>query len=593
MKIQKYFAIALLATAFTACQQEEIAPNSGNQTPDVQVVEGEGGPVTLSGMLTYDGYQTDESANKDSLRSVSYQVPGNNYNYRYPGGVSDTYNPTTPFFEGNTTTLTCIIRSTDATKPISAFDIEWKNTDKTTVQLSNQPITLASGTDLTQGDWYLLAFVSTNGGASGQTFTFDKSTGKLTIAAPSNYATTSFYDYKVLNGTCTDKDGNTTNNTYSGVPALFTSSWVKLNVTGSGSNVEADLSEMLQLKPLGSLLRINEHYYMDGLDQADYLNGDTDLTTKRYLTWNYSLQDVDDSGRNDTKKRTYAELLAACGQSAINQDNGYTYQDFLGEPYFKEATSRTIKLHESIALEGTYHFYESDYGPGSTSGAYIFTRKGQSVAERKAELAANTILTSSEVNNGRFNTYTFTNNAPHKSEYRFTDATTTNLTYSRYLWVNGTRPMYNNEYINRRPAWNGKYDYDQIFTQSVQVTDNATYSRKILQRLHYFILGDLDHHIPLDPSAQGFLYFSDVLTYPGEPMLKSPDRDGILYARYGEVFLPSIQEYSNEYAHGGQVVVVPRSGYRYSISTVIDYHKYSKITFSTKTAIGLGTGLSD
>lgn len=413
MQIHKYAVVALLVTALYACRQEEIVPNS---IPDVQLIQGDGrSPIALSGTVSYQGYNEQSNTDDHGLRSVNYDVKGD-----LPS----------PFFEGNTTTLTCIIRSTDAGQPISTFDIEWTNTDSKHIKLSKYSITPAQGTDFTQGDWYLLAFFTTDGGASGQTFSFDAKTGRLTVLAPANRTRSIYYDHKVLNGKRLSSNGTDLGNNYGAVPGVYASDWIKLEVATNGAHTDLQLSGSLTLIPQGSLVVLEDSYDSEMSTVVRVAFGD--LNTRHYAPRH---------GPTTPADNIIAENIMGGSREVVEDNKGYTYSELIdfSNTWIKEAGEVTFSAHESLADAGTFHFYEPEFGPNRALGAYVFTRPGQSVAERVAELKADKILNYSEINDGKFNTYTFSNSSP--ATYSFYSPEATNVSYTRYLWVYKTQKL--------------------------------------------------------------------------------------------------------------------------------------------------------
>lgn len=491
MNIYIHMAIVVATVVLSACGQDEIAP-AHKPTPadSVQIVQGNGGNITLSGKVSYS--QNYETPNSDELRDLNYYsgfYQGLSHPlYRYELEEQYTKLPSVRLV-GETTTLTCILRSTDDSKPITAFDIAWKNTSATTVELVEQALPVANGIDLTQGDWYMLVFVSSNGGASGQTFTFDKNTGQLTVEAPSNLVANKYADLQhlsylqgSLNGS--EKEYGAFPEQYASIPSLFVSDWTKLNVTQQGGATHCTLSKDLALKPTGSLLILDEHYVAQTFDDdmvAPQLK-ETDLLKDISIgifgslcNWGYPGCDNPTVGwLLQVSKGTHNE------QTAINNPpQGFSTKDALaGRLWLKEPTEVSINLAKSVAVAGVYHFYDADFGPNKPQGAYVFTRPGQTLDDRKSELQSNVILTTTEVNRQGYHTYTFVNTQPFKSRHRAEDDNASaKFGYRRYLWVNATRNMYANEYVNRRPYGNG-YTYDQIETYPISYTHNVNVSEE-------------------------------------------------------------------------------------------------------------------
>lgn len=481
MKIYKYASLFLLTVTLGACQQEEITPN--NTDPNVLVVEGEGGPVTLSGEMSFSSNYQDSINSESGLRDLAYNASA--YSQSGQEGLAFTPSPT---LTGTTTKLTCVFKNfSDASQPVSTVDIEWTNNGSNTVQLKHKDITLASGTDLTKAGWYMMAFTYTNGGASGQTFTFDKNNYKIIVSAPSSGQGSNYYDQRFLSRAVGNQQTTTS------LPALFASNWVPLSAERVDGNVAAILGHRLSLSPQGQLIAVIDDYMTTGQDVIDglgnldtrhYLNFDSKATDPisdqsafaSYLNLNrtdqwYHNLDVDGNGTV-----TYGEVEAVMGGTIQYTDPvGYTWRELLGvtkgvpheTAHVTEATDITVSVPEHVVFSGAFHIwmdspegpeYFTNYGsynstPSRTASSLVFVGPNETYADAVIRMKGPTIngswdqswlnkfsATAAAVAAGNWNTYIFKNTSPYKSQHFIADGT--DLSYVRYIWVNNVKYSY-------------------------------------------------------------------------------------------------------------------------------------------------------
>lgn len=457
MKIRKYTVMLLLATVFGACQQDEIAPSTD---PNVKVIEGEGGAYTLSGAVSYEKNYKVESGEDNGLRSVTY------------GMDTDTPNP---LFEGQTTTLTCIIKSDDVSKPTTIVDVVWTNTGEKTVKLNNFPITLTNGTDLTQGNWYIMAFFTTNGGASGQTFTFDKSTGNINIAAPASNAGTGYTDKKTTYAYAGNNIYPVATNTGNtdALPSFFASPWQKLTVEVIDGTVAAKINTTLQLMPQGSLLGIYDEYYVPGMNGFTSMYGPLDaIIGAQYLNYHNETTVGNDYRGNPVKISPYTGISA---KTLFRQSDMENY-------YFTDPAQIKIDLPGYTTMYGTYHLLPDGVVPVEGQYTMTFTTTNPSYAQAQADNdAINALVTEKyQYLYDRVNRYA---NQQDWWNYTLTDAERNELReYLKSIVSKTDYPWYSFVYTNPSPQQHKLYGSESGGTRQVRYL----WANSALSSLRYF-----------------------------------------------------------------------------------------------------------
>lgn len=124
-----YITIFVLVLFATSCSNTKDAIDNENDT-STEVVYGTPFTLDLSGALS-----------------------GENTRIIY--NIDDNYFPKPQsFVKGDKKEITCIIRSDDNTQPITKVKVEWEVTGDRTIKVKEgQKITLASGTNLSKGNW--------------------------------------------------------------------------------------------------------------------------------------------------------------------------------------------------------------------------------------------------------------------------------------------------------------------------------------------------------------------------------------------------------------------------------------------------------
>lgn len=148
---------------------------------------------------------------------------------------------------GRSTQVLCVIKSDNPAQPTTYAYMPVLTGDNKRFELDTSvDVSLAAGTDLTQGNWSITGFVYSSGKSSGQIIAFDETTKRLEIKAPNSSFVATEYDASSATGSKFTP------------PTLYMFDWVPLVVetiakpTG-GVEVRAKMSTRAKLKPQGAL----------------------------------------------------------------------------------------------------------------------------------------------------------------------------------------------------------------------------------------------------------------------------------------------------------------------------------------------------
>lgn len=252
---------------------------------------------------TASGVYLSGSVGLDEARSLSHTiVKGSSFTQTVNLGVYDLddsktverYKPRASF-SGSRSEILFVLKSDNASQPVSYVKVPVTHKDDRSFDIDGSVnVTLAPGTNLSVGNWYALGFVYSSGKSSGQTVSFNETTKRLEITAPSGGTyTASEFD-------ASTETGNTLT-----APSVYMFDWMPLQIVTSGGRSTVKLTSRAQLKPQGALFLLE----VSNLSMR-YASYDESIARRGSVWWSRpaGMQEGDDIWVDRDGNRAYATL---------------------------------------------------------------------------------------------------------------------------------------------------------------------------------------------------------------------------------------------------------------------------------------------
>ena len=341
MKKLFYSFIAVFALLFTGCADKDVveAISNGDNQPGVTVsmsMEGDMGqiaPKSRAGVQSNPiGYETDD-----------------NTGFPTPVGIfNQTGNTGEEIATGTKVPVLLIFKSTTSGQPVTKVVTYWTYTKGGKLTLMpSETFTMASGTDLSQGTWYVCGILGGEMLPGNDQVKFNGySEGQVARNAAGN---------KVTWG--------------ANIPYIF--SWRKLTTNAANKTIKAEKD--VKFKQFGSIVRLK----VTNKTGFDFMYNGVRIITSNILCGQFDLKSFDDVATSDLKDTEDGDIASA---KSASYKNAFKAFKFYQRPLDDAAIENGLKNTNRFRLHGTYVKDYADEKSGTLNTAltyydHIFLKK--------------------------------------------------------------------------------------------------------------------------------------------------------------------------------------------------------------------------
>lgn len=341
MKKLFYSFIAVFALLFTGCADKDVveAISNGDNQPGVTVsmsMEGDMGqiaPKSRAGVQSNPiGYETDD-----------------NTGFPTPVGIfNQTGNTGEEIATGTKVPVLLIFKSTTSGQPVTKVVTYWTYTKGGKLTLMpSETFTMASGTDLSQGTWYVCGILGGEMLPGNDQVKFNGySEGQVARNAAGN---------KVTWG--------------ANIPYIF--SWRKLTTNAANKTIKAEKD--VKFKQFGSIVRLK----VTNKTGFDFMYNGVRIITSNILCGQFDLKSFDDVATSDLKDTEDGDIASA---KSASYKNAFKAFKFYQRPLDDAAIENGLKNTNRFRLHGTYVKDYADEKAGALNTAltyydHIFLKK--------------------------------------------------------------------------------------------------------------------------------------------------------------------------------------------------------------------------
>ena len=341
MKKLFYSFIAVFALLFTGCADKDVveAISNGDNQPGVTVsmsMEGDMGqiaPKSRAGVQSNPiGYETDD-----------------NTGFPTPVGIfNQTGNTGEEIATGTKVPVLLIFKSTTSGQPVTKVVTYWTYTKGGKLTLMpSETFTMASGTDLSQGTWYVCGILGGEMLPGNDQVKFNGySEGQVARNAAGN---------KVTWG--------------ANIPYIF--SWRKLTTNAANKTIKAEKD--VKFKQFGSIVRLK----VTNKTGFDFMYNGVRIITSNILCGQFDLKSFDDVATSDLKDTEDGDIASA---KSASYKNAFKAFKFYQRPLDDAAIENGLKNTNRFRLHGTYVKDYADEKTGTLNTAltyydHIFLKK--------------------------------------------------------------------------------------------------------------------------------------------------------------------------------------------------------------------------
>ena len=341
MKKLFYSFIAVFALLFTGCADKDVveAISNGDNQPGVTVsmsMEGDMGQIAPKSRA---GVQSNP---------IGYETDDNN-GFPTPVGIfNQTGNSGEEIATGTKVPVLLIFKSTTSGQPVTKVVTYWTYTKGGKLTLMpSETFTMASGTDLSQGTWYVCGILGGEMLPGNDQVKFNGySEGQVARNAAGN---------KVTWG--------------ANIPYIF--SWRKLTTNAANKTIKAEKD--VKFKQFGSIVRLK----VTNKTGFDFMYNGVRIITSNILCGQFDLKSFDDVATSDLKDTEDGDIASA---KSASYKNAFKAFKFYQRPLDDAAIENGLKNTNRFRLHGTYVKDYADEKKGTLNTAltyydHIFLKK--------------------------------------------------------------------------------------------------------------------------------------------------------------------------------------------------------------------------
>ena len=341
MKQLFYSFIAVFALLFTGCADKDVveAISNGDNQPGVTVsmsMEGDMGQIAPKSRA---GVQSNP---------IGYETDDNN-GFPTPVGIfNQTGNSGEEIATGTKVPVLLIFKSTTSGQPVTKVVTYWTYTKGGKLTLMpSETFTMASGTDLSQGTWYVCGILGGEMLPGNDQVKFNGySEGQVARNAAGN---------KVTRG--------------ANIPYIF--SWRKLTTNAANKTIKAEKD--VKFKQFGSIVRLK----VTNKTGFDFMYNGVRIITSNILCGQFDLKSFDDVATSDLKDTEDGDIASA---KSASYKNAFKAFKFYQRPLDDAAIENGLKNTNRFRLHGTYVKDYADEKKGTLNTAltyydHIFLKK--------------------------------------------------------------------------------------------------------------------------------------------------------------------------------------------------------------------------
>ena len=341
MKQLFYSFIAVFALLFTGCADKDVveAISNGDNQPGVTVsmsMEGDMGQIAPKSRA---GVQSNP---------IGYETDDNN-GFPTPVGIfNQTGNTGEEIATGTKVPVLLIFKSTTSGQPVTKVVTYWTYTKGGKLTLMpSETFTMASGTDLSQGTWYVCGILGGEMLPGNDQVKFNGySEGQVARNAAGN---------KVTWG--------------ANIPYIF--SWRKLTTNAANKTIKAEKD--VKFKQFGSIVRLK----VTNKTGFDFMYNGVRIITSNILCGQFDLKSFDDVATSDLKDTEDGDIASA---KSASYKNAFKAFKFYQRPLDDAAIENGLKNTNRFRLHGTYVKDYADEKKGTLNTAltyydHIFLKK--------------------------------------------------------------------------------------------------------------------------------------------------------------------------------------------------------------------------
>ena len=341
MKQLFYSFIAVFALLFTGCADKDVveAISNGDNQPGVTVsmsMEGDMGQIAPKSRA---GVQSNP---------IGYETDDNN-GFPTPVGIfNQTGNSGEEIATGTKVPVLLIFKSTTSGQPVTKVVTYWTYTKGGKLTLMpSETFTMASGTDLSQGTWYVCGILGGEMLPGNDQVKFNGySEGQVARNAAGN---------KVTWG--------------ANIPYIF--SWRKLTTNAANKTIKAEKD--VKFKQFGSIVRLK----VTNKTGFDFMYNGVRIITSNILCGQFDLKSFDDVATSDLKDTEDGDIASA---KSASYKNAFKAFKFYQRPLDDAAIENGLKNTNRFRLHGTYVKDYADEKTGTLNTAltyydHIFLKK--------------------------------------------------------------------------------------------------------------------------------------------------------------------------------------------------------------------------
>lgn len=341
MKQLFYSFIAVFALLFTGCADKDVveAISNGDNQPGVTVsmsMEGDMGQIAPKSRA---GVQSNP---------IGYETDDNN-GFPTPVGIfNQTGNTGEEIATSTKVPVLLIFKSTTSGQPVTKVVTYWTYTKGGKLTLMpSETFTMASGTDLSQGTWYVCGILGGEMLPGNDQVKFNGySEGQVARNAAGN---------KVTWG--------------ANIPYIF--SWRKLTTNAANKTIKAEKD--VKFKQFGSIVRLK----VTNKTGFDFMYNGVRIITSNILCGQFDLKSFDDVATSDLKDTEDGDIASA---KSASYKNAFKAFKFYQRPLDDAAIENGLKNTNRFRLHGTYVKDYADEKKGTLNTAltyydHIFLKK--------------------------------------------------------------------------------------------------------------------------------------------------------------------------------------------------------------------------
>ena len=341
MKQLFYSFIAVFALLFTGCADKDVveAISNGDNQPGVTVsmsMEGDMGQIAPKSRA---GVQSNP---------IGYETDDNN-GFPTPVGIfNQTGNSGEEIATGTKVPVLLIFKSTTSGQPVTKVVTYWTYTKGGKLTLMpSETFTMASGTDLSQGTWYVCGILGGEMLPGNDQVKFNGySEGQVARNAAGN---------KVTWG--------------ANIPYIF--SWRKLTTNAANKTIKAEKD--VKFKQFGSIVRLK----VTNKTGFNFMYNGVRIITSNILCGQFDLKSFDDVATSDLKDTEDGDIASA---KSASYKNAFKAFKFYQRPLDDAAIENGLKNTNRFRLHGTYVKDYADEKKGTLNTAltyydHIFLKK--------------------------------------------------------------------------------------------------------------------------------------------------------------------------------------------------------------------------